>query len=126
MSGPMPSRFDVVASTRRKFTAEQKEAMLAEIEAGAPVSEVARRHSVSSSLLFRWRRDRAKSAWKSREAAESSRFLPVRIAPPAPLAEPASGLGGCIELVLVNGRRLRIGMGVEITALTRIVAALEA
>ena len=90
MSGPMNSRFEVVASTRRKFTAEQKEALLAEIEAGAPVSEVARLHSVSSSLLFRWRRDRAQSAWKSREAAESPRFLPVTIAAPAPNAVYAS------------------------------------
>jgi transposase-like protein len=57
MSGDRNSpRFDVVASTRRQFSREQKLAIVAEVESGATVCEVARRHNVHSSLLFRCQR----------------------------------------------------------------------
>ncbi|MFM9846769.1 MAG: transposase, partial [Hyphomicrobiaceae bacterium] len=60
MSGDRISpRFDVVASTRRQFSRDQKLAIVAEVERGATVCEVARRHNVHSSLLFRWRRQYA-------------------------------------------------------------------
>src|SRR5260370_33327988 len=46
---------------RRKWTAEEKAALLAEVEAeGGKVKVVARRHRVSESLLYNWR-----SAWKA-------------------------------------------------------------
>jgi len=45
---------------RRKWTAEEKAALLAEVEAeGGKVAVVARRRQVSESLLYNWR-----SAWK--------------------------------------------------------------
>jgi len=47
---PQPGR-------RRRFTAEEKRQLVAEATApGSSVSLVARRHELSSSLLFRWRR----------------------------------------------------------------------
>ena len=47
---------DVVATTRRRWSAAERRTILAEADAdGAVVSEVARRHGVSASLLFRWR-----------------------------------------------------------------------
>src|SRR5271163_4569293 len=50
---------------RRKWTDEEKAALLAEIEAeGGKVAVVARRHRVSESLLYNWR-----SAWKAAAAA---------------------------------------------------------
>ena len=46
---------------RRKWTAEEKAALLAEVEAeGGKVAVVARRHRVSESLLYNWR-----SAWRT-------------------------------------------------------------
>ncbi len=46
---------------RRRWTAEEKAALLAEVEAeGGKVAVVARRHRVSESLLYNWR-----SAWKT-------------------------------------------------------------
>lgn len=47
---PQPGR-------RRRFTAEEKGQLVAEALApGSSISLVARRHEISSSLLFRWRR----------------------------------------------------------------------
>jgi transposase len=59
MSGPIPNPTHVlVASTRRSWTCEQKRAILAEAKDPATtVSAVARRHGLSPSLLFRWRRE---------------------------------------------------------------------
>jgi transposase len=136
MSGDRTSpRFDVVASTRRSWSREQKLAIVAEVEvAGASLSQVARRHGVHASLLFRWRRDvRA----KANEAAHSGgapqvpaaapvpaqRFVPVLL--PAPEA-PASAKPGPIEIVIEGGRTVRVGADVDTAALVRIIAALEA
>ncbi|HEU0059398.1 MAG TPA: transposase, partial [Hyphomicrobiaceae bacterium] len=62
MSGDRTSpRYEMIASTRRRWRREQKLAILAEVDApGGSVSEVARRHGLHTSLLFRWRRDLAK------------------------------------------------------------------
>jgi transposase-like protein len=50
---------------RRKWTIEEKAALLAEVEAeGGKVQLVARRHRVSESLLYNWR-----SAWKAAASA---------------------------------------------------------
>jgi transposase len=46
----------MIASTRRRWRREQKLGILAEVDApGGSVSEVARRHALHTSLLFRWR-----------------------------------------------------------------------
>lgn len=47
--------FDVVAETRRRWSADERRQIVAESEAAA-VSVVARRHGVAVSLVFRWRR----------------------------------------------------------------------
>jgi transposase len=126
-------RFDVVASTRRQFSREQKRAIVAEVEGGATVSEVARRHNIHTSLLFRWRREFSGApsapgaAMKAEPKAET--FLPVRVAVSAPSTEPRSEPSrgaAMIEIELVTGRKLRVGVDVDIVLLKRIIAALEA
>src|SRR5271154_6049081 len=80
---------------RRKWTAEEKVALLAEVEAaGGKVAVVARRHQVSESLLYNWR-----SAWKAAagvmRTAEPAEFIPIGVIGredadrPALLAAPA-------------------------------------
>ncbi len=50
---------------RRKWTIEEKAALIAEVESeGGKVKLVARRHRVSESLLYNWR-----SAWKAAASA---------------------------------------------------------
>ena len=58
MSGDRTTpRYDVVATTRRSWSGAQKKAIIAEIDiGGVTLSEVARRHGIHSSLLFRWRK----------------------------------------------------------------------
>jgi transposase-like protein len=46
-------RFVVVAEARRRWSRPEKEAIVAELASGAPVSAVARKHNIAPSLLFR-------------------------------------------------------------------------
>ena len=127
MSGDRTSpRYEMIASTRRRWLREQKLAILAEVDApGGSVSEVARRHGLHTSLLFRWRRDLAKRT-RSASAPPEPSFLPVRLTPPSVPALPAPARPGVIEVVLAGGRMLRVGADVDTAALVRIVEALEA
>jgi transposase len=109
--------------------------IVAEVESGATVCEVARRHNVHSSLLFRWRRQYA-SATVSANASppklepRAAAFLPVRVEapvaslPPKPRAEATRG-SATIEIELVTGRKLRVDAGVDIAVLKRLIAVLE-
>jgi transposase len=136
MSGDMTTRrFDIVASMRRSWSQEQKLAIVAEVDvAGASLSQVARRHGVHASLLFRWRRKlKAKpeapagevvngALPAAREAASTQRFMPVRLGPPE---APAPAKPSVIEIVVDGGRLVRVGSDVDTAALMRIVKALE-
>ncbi|HEU4927459.1 MAG TPA: transposase [Vicinamibacterales bacterium] len=126
MSGDRTSpRYEMIASTRRRWLREQKLAILAEVDApGGSVSEVARRHGLHTSLLFRWRRDLAKRT-RSASASPEQSFLPVRLPPPSVPALPAPVRSGTIEVVLAGGRMLRVGADVDTAVLVRIVEALE-
>lgn len=150
MSGDRTTpRFEVIASTRRSWGAEQKRAIIGEIGVGdATLSDVARRHGIHTSLLFRWRRDLgaevpATASEPHRGSTPSAprpalSFVPVMLAPPAQSAPPAAPCSmtsgamksagmepGIIEIVIVGGRTVRVGPDVDASALVRIIAALE-
>ncbi len=139
MSGARTSpRFDVVASTRRSWSQEQKQAIVAEVEVpGASLSAVARRHGVHASLLFRWRRDLRAKAGAPANGADARRpaskspgtppatvqhFVPIMLPPPE---APAAAKPRTIEIVIKGGRTVRVGADVDTAALIRIIAALE-
>jgi len=122
--------FDVVAETRRRWTAEERRQIVAESET-APVSVVARRHGVAVSLVFRWRRQAGLSGKRAIVKKSGAVFVPVMLtAPSAPEAAtetpkalaPDSGL---IEIELAGGRRLRLSGPVDVQALKRVIAVLE-
>ena len=47
---------EIVVARRRQWTAEEKAALMAEVEAeGGQVSVVAQRRGISKSLLYNWR-----------------------------------------------------------------------
>lgn len=135
MSGYRTSpRFDVVATTRRSWSREQKRAIVAEIDAGgATLSEVARRHGIHASLLFRWRKALGSGMAPPIEAearpstAVAPCFVPVML--PAPVAPPAPMFGpnrpATIEIVLDGRRTVRVCADVDTIALVRIIDALE-
>src|SRR6201994_546569 len=72
---------------RRKWSIEEKAALIAEVEAeGGKVKLVAQRHRISESLLYNWR-----SAWKAAAAAGSSagaEFVPLGVVGEANTAAP--------------------------------------
>ena len=135
MSGDGGSRrYDIVAETRRRWSRAEKRAIVAEASApGVNVSEVARRHGIKPSLLFRWKNQVADATEESVEPTNcasdrSPSFVPVALPAPAAYAalppaapRPAS----TIEIELVTGRRVRVDAMIDTVALRRIIDALE-
>ncbi len=121
---------------RRSWSSEEKVRLVGEA-AERGVAEVARRHEVCRSLLYRWRRQ-----MRHGELAAAAGFVPVRIAPavpsvgetkdesPAAPAPPQSTLGsetslGLVEIVLGNGRVLRVAERSDPAVLAPLAAALD-
>ena len=132
MSGDRTTpRYDVVATTRRSWSNEQKTAIVAEIDVGGTtLSEVARRHGIHSSLLFRLRKTLGSVMGAPPNAASVApptlRFMPVMLPPPSsPETASAPVRTSNIEIVLDGGRTVRVGTDVDTAALLRIVDALE-
>ena len=126
---------------RRKWTEEEKAALLAEVEAeGGKVSVVARRHRVAESLLYNWR---AAYRAAAQRVSEPMAFVPLGVvghaddggpallaAPQAAVPEPPERRGsddrvGMIELDLPTGARLRVDAFVNETALARVLRAMK-
>lgn len=116
---------------RRVYSAADKTRLVAEaFRPGVVASEVARRHGLNVSLLYRWRRQIEEQPADPLPEPPVS-FVPVRIVddPPsvpddkmAPL--PSSG-SGIIEIVLSSGHCLRVDRHVDAAALRRVLAVLE-
>lgn len=116
---------------RRSFSAEEKVRLVAEtLRPGETVTAVSRRHGICTSLLHRWRRA-ARGEVPSRRAARPQ-LLAVRLVPPdavpaQPKPAPVPGIAPApIEVVLRNGRVLRVTAATDADAAARLAAALEA
>ena len=106
---------------RRIWTAEEKASIVAEShgEAGG-VSRVARRHGLSASQLFAWRRA-AREA--SRAEAEAPAFVPALVAAAGSMAKAAQG--PVIELA-VGGSNVRIWRDADVGMVATVIGALKA
>jgi len=108
-AGETFQRIEVISGTgrRRKWSRRRKESIVLEtLEEGASVSEVARRHGVDASQVFKWRRD---AGLRSRpSASEPVMFAPLLIEQkdaPQPAPREAAPLpSGLIELELAGAR----------------------
>lgn len=120
-------KFDLVSTTRRRWRREQKLAILAEVDApGGSVSEVARRHSLHTSLLFRWRRDLATADMAKPEAPPlPPTFVPIALPAPEPVPAVEPAKPSAIEIGIAGGRTVRVDTDVNTSALVRIIEALE-
>jgi transposase len=117
---------------RRRWSREDKARIIEETLApGAKVSEVARRHGISASLVFTWRRQ---SRAHHVPPAVVPRFAAVRLAEASTEAaasttreQPrgAGGRSGLIEISLGGGRRVRVDASVDAAALARVLDVLE-
>ena len=125
MSGPSSNEEFVVMATRRRWTPAEKRSIMAELLVpGARASAIARKHGVSPSLLFRWRKQFADKAGCG---ASRQNFVPVMLPPPRPietLAAPQAS-SPSIEIELACGRRVKIGEGADLGFLKRVIEALE-
>ena len=138
MSEP-PRRFDVFTGTgrRRSYTAAEKAGIVAESYSGEDsVCGVARRHGLSSSQLFTWRR--LAQSQRSCEALEPPLFVPAVVAPEPeapPRGEPSTGSkprrrrlrseGASIE-VEIDGVVVRVGRDADAGVIAAVIGALKA
>ena len=128
LSGDRSRHSITTLRTRREWSPSEKRRIVAELAVpGAKLSWVARRNGLAAPLLYRWR----KELTPDRPAPP---FMPVTIAAPAPphMETPQEAApvvppkpANSIEIILTNGRALRVGGDVDTVALLRIVAALE-
>ena len=115
------SRLEVVdTGRRRRWSEDEKLRIVTESFAGPRlVSVTARRHGVSRSLLFSWRR-----AYRADQLGEVAGFVPAIVAPE--VRKESARTEPCrIEIVSANGRRVIVDGAVNVEALLRIVAELE-
>lgn len=132
-------RVEILASgkQRRHWLPEERARIVAEtLGAGAKVSGVARKHGISPSLIFAWRREA-----RAKELGEPAApcLVPVHVAAPRPTAamrsasaeEPprparfAAKKAGLIEIDLGGGKRVRVDANVDAAALGRVLDVLE-
>jgi transposase len=117
---------------RRRWSVEAKARLVEETLApGAVVSEVARRHGVSQSLLFTWRRQ---SLAEAPSESTGSLLLPVEIESPAATTSDVrcraagsrrGGGVGTMEIELGSGKRVRVDNEVDADALRRVLSVLD-
>jgi len=106
-------------------SAEEKRRIVAETyEAGASVSEVARRHDVNTNLLFTWRRTTGVGPLARADGLTS--FVPAVIGVPAvTTAAVAKSLTGAMEIVLAGGDRVIVDQTVDAVALATVIEILS-
>ena len=118
-------RLEVVnTGRRRRWTLAEKLRIVEESFQGhRQVSATARRHDISPSLLFSWRKAFREDCRRHDDVIGFASALIV------PDEEPGAGQGaalGRMEIVTVTGQRILVGADVDALALARVVAALEA
>jgi transposase-like protein len=118
MSGDITKVF--VADTRRRWSPEQKQAIIDESKA-SPVSRVAKKHGVSTTLLFRWRKAEGLTGTGTRGAP---RRLPANTFIPVAVSSPMRGEGE-LEIALASGGRLIVSQKTDLALLRRVIAALS-
>ena len=128
-----------VVQRRRRWTTEQKLALVEEaMRPDLSVAGVADRHGVSRSLLFEWRRQASEGTMPGLAGPEPEvppTLVPVRMveepatrpeAAASPRPERPTRPGTTVEVVLRNGRVLRISEAIQPEVLGRLAAALDA
>ena len=124
-------RIEIVGERRREHDAAFR-AMLVEQagQSGVRVQDVARRHGICASLIYRWRR----AASPQVGTGSAVQLVPVRVAEPRAETRTAPRQAslqagrtrpGLIEIEFEGGTRVRVDGDVSLAALRRVVAALR-
>jgi transposase len=116
-------------SERRRWTTAQKLKIVSEsLAPHSGVTEVARRHGLNPNLIYRWRHQ-AKTGTLARAPEARSRFALVAVAAGGgvrALMRSDQDDNCVIEVVLRNGRILRLPKGAAPTRVAPLADALEA
>jgi transposase len=133
---------------RRSWTTEQKrEIAMESLAPGATAAEVARRHEISTGLLYTWRKQLLNGelggapqalprflradvppAARHDQSTEAASSVVEAVNGPAPQLSSLpdmSRLEGVIEIALPSGVCVRIGARADVTVLRRVLAILE-
>jgi transposase len=137
---PKVARLEVIATgARRRWTVEEKRRIVAESYGGPrQVSTTARRHGLSASQLFAWRRltregrlsadDGGMRFARAVIACEPSPSGPQRFPEPLEAADPSPSLSKAarcrMEIVLASGHRVIVDKDVDAVALGRVLGVL--
>ena len=125
---------------RRRWSVADKLRIVAEAdEPGATVAEVARRHEISRSILWAWRKQARAGVLATPDPLD---FLPVVVDAVSAVAEPIAAASApsaaplqvdappppdhrAITITLANGTRLEISAALRLPALSCIIGALR-
>lgn len=132
--------YDLTA--RRRYSREEKAAIVAEAIKENSVSATARRHRIAAALLFRWKKELAPAAAapaaSEAPAATPTRFVPATIGPaeatkkaasprrPAPANAARCSSSAAIEIAFPNGCVMTAPTGIGETTLARLIKLLSA
>jgi transposase len=115
---------------QRRWSTEQKLSILREaFSADGNVSDVARRHDVLPQQIYAWRRKLLPPELKPSETVS---FVPVSLVGGSESLSDGSKRSGArsrwkdVEIVLRNGRLLRIAADMDLEVLSSLVACVEA
>jgi transposase len=108
---------------RRNFTRADKEAIVSEtLNGDTTVADVARRHEIDRSLVYRWRREFG----VVENAGARMGFVPVKVETPDFPEGRTARLQPCpIEIHVGHGRSVRVGIGFDQATLSRVLDVLE-
>lgn len=134
------ARVEIITSRepRRAWTPEQKrEIVLESLDPGQTPTEVARKHAISSGMLYTWRQQILGQQLEL-VARSTARFVPVEVSPsPQRIADPdppppvsssalsSSRSDSLIEIILPGGICVRVGAQVDDRALRRVLRVLD-
>ena len=124
------NRFEVVETGRRRRWSEEEKARIVLESLSEPrlVAATARRYGLSRSLLVTWRR--AFAANRTKSETSFVRAVAAESEPVASSAVPLRSVAAHsterrIEIELTGGRRIIVDVGIDVTALRRIIEALD-
>ena len=127
MSAPR-RRIEVITGVerRRRWSWDQKRAIVEEsLSAHASAAAIARKHGIGTGQLYTWRRQLVRQ-----QLVRTPRFARVEVTAQAPrlarpVADPAAGGVGVIEIALADGTSVRVNADVDEPALRRVLGVLR-